>query len=1062
MAKKTTVVATKQPTGLSITRKGNTFTFSWKIGDSDYADGQMFYWNLNKHRMWGAKKINVKRTSTNTTIDLAKRTCTEIKFGVIGNRKKYTAGKGRRKKTVQPGWSAWSTKTYKMNTPSPPNVKYELDSSNAYSGTFSWDIPDVNDTNNRHFRKYEWESILVPKWNSSDPPTEWTAEASADGKIEKGSGSATSNSWAKKEDTALWNSVDASYTRWFRIRSIGAAGASEWRHAHHVYALPRAAYDVTAKAIPRAGDAGYSVVAEWTAPESLPYPIDNDIITYAVVKPKTTAKISGNTMVTTMEYPSENPSWTTAGTIVDTAGKDAMTFSIPEILDVDECIFVKIDTKHDSFTTVGVPELAEDGVGHLPVPEIKSLTANPSTHRVDLTAENKSSLNASFLAIYYRVEDTPNTYRTIGIIKPGDQQATIQCPNWGAKSFSIGAQAFIADYSPIEKASSGVTDYTISNIRMSSDIVWSESELPKPPKSVELSALNSTTIRVLWDWTWTEANKAEISWADHADAWESTDGPQTYELTNIQTGAWNIAGVSVGTWYVRVRLILAEQDNAIYGLYSDIKQIKLSSAPAIPSLTLASGTVAEEGEVVCYWAYTSTDGTAQMQADICEVTLDSETGKYTYGDIVGKTASAQHISIPVSALGWHAGELHYLAVRVISASGEQSQGWSAPVPIRVANPPTVIFTETSLVEKTIVIEDLSRVDLSLTNLPLTFTVNSKGACSSITVMIERSEDYHMDRPDESNLDGYEGEMVVSKKFDGDGSYTIEVDDLIGYLDDNAKYRLVAVGKDAYGQTATSEPINFTVHWDHQAVVPSAECQMDLEHYASILKPLLPEGYEKQPGDVCDIYRLSVDTPELIYENAEFGERYVDPYPTLGDNGGHRFVFKTANGDYTTEDNGIAWYDTRDDDDDLFDVFTVLIDYNGDQISLPFNVQLSNRWAKDFQQTNYLGGSVQGDWNPAVNRTGSISTLGIVTDEFGVDELDGTIESVRRLAMYPGICHVRTPDGSSYSANVNVSEDREEKMINKIAKYSLEITAVDSQELDGVTYEAWQEMHQGEE
>ena len=80
----------------------------------------------------------------------------------------------------------------------------------------------------------------------------------------------------------------------------------------------------------------------------------------------------------------------------------------------------------------------------------------------------------------------------------------------------------------------------------------------------------------------------------------------------------------------------------------------------------------------------------------------------------------------------------------------------------------------------------------------------------------------------------------------------------------------------------------------------------------------------------------------------------------------------------------------------------------------------------------------------------------------MDELDGTIEAVRRLATYPGICHIRTPDGSSYSANINVSEDREERMINKIAKYSLEITAVDSQELDGVTYELWQEMNREEE
>lgn len=1153
-----TSVATKQPTGLSISRSGGTFTCNWHIGDSDYADGQQFYWNRNGVRQWGVGAIGTGTTSRNVYPSLSN--LTSVTFGVRGNRKKYQQKVKKKKKTYEPYWSSWTEYTYKLAKPYAPEVSYELDTNNAYSGKFSWSIKDADNTTNTYpFLRYEWESILVYKHNDTNPPQDWTNGGSADGKVETGSGTTGSGTWSKHEDAALWNDPDASYARWFRVRSVGAAGATDWRYAHHVYAVPRPAYDVTAKAIPRAGDAGYSVVAEWTAPESIPYPIENDLITYAVVKPRTVAKpvratyeltqdsaivegktyyirsgeegsyiytpvdnpviedlvtyyeATGGIMVTTMDYSAESPSWTQAGIIIDTPDRDAMTFSIPEMLGDDECIFVKIDTKHDSFTTVGVPTLAEGGVGPLPKPKVKQIVPNPSTYRISIQADNNSDLEASFLAIYYRTEDNPDTYQTIGILKHANTQITVQCPDWGDKEFSIGVQCLVADYSPIERSSEGVTEYSITNIKMQSDISWDEGRVPMPPKYVELSAPNSSTIRVLWDWTWTEANKTELSWADHADAWESTDGPQTYEVTDLFAGAWNIAGVAVGTWYVRARLIREDEDSVLYGLYSDIKQIKLSSAPAIPSLILSSGVVHEEGEVTCYWAYVSTDGTAQMQADICEATLDPVTNKYTYGDIIDKTASAQHLTIPIQKLGWKAGETHYLAVRVISVSGEQSQGWSTPVPIKVAEPLTVIFDSTSLTRRTTVIdypiyvitedteinsekiyytrsgeeEPYTYTEVSspvvgdistyyeqsggqtqtsdyLTNLPLNFTVSSKGAASSITVMIERSSNFHMRRPDESELDGYEGEIVATKTFDGDGSYSITKEDLIGYLDDDANYRLVAVAKDSFGQSAKSEDLEFTVDWEHQAVVPSAECQMDEDNYAVILKPLLPEGYEKQPGDVCDIYRLSVDAPELIYENAEFGERYVDPYPTLGDMGGHRFVFKTANGDYTTEDNHIAWYDTRDDENDYLDLFSVLIDFNGDQISLPYNVQLSNRWAKDFQQTNYLGGSVQGDWNPAVNRTGSVSTIGIVTDEFGLDELDGTIEAVRRLATYPGICHIRTPDGSSYSANINVSEDREEKMINKIAKYSLEITAVDSQELDGVTYELWQEMNREEE
>lgn len=1045
-----TVVGTAQPTGLTISRSGGAFTCSWNIGDSDYGDGQIFAWDLNGVRQgsWG---VATTATSQPLTLDLNQR-INSITFWVQGNKKKYTAKKKKKTITYEPGWSAWSGYTLTLSAPNPPTVSYALDSSDANKGTFSWSIDGVDDTNNAPFLRYEWESILVDKWNSTNPPTDWS-------QAEKGSGATTSYSWTKTEDAALFNDPDYSWARWFRVRSVGPAGASDWRYAHHVYAVPRQAYDVTAKAIPRAGDSGYSVVSEWIAPESIPYPIENDIINYAIIKPRTVAKAVGNVMVTTMDYPAESPSWTQANTVADTPDKDAFTFSIPEILQADECIFVKIDTKHDSHVTQGIPVLAEGGTSYLENPKVNTIIPNPGTYRVVVKASNNSDLEASFLAIYYRTEESPDTYQVIGIMKKSEEQVTVQCPNWGDKEFSIGVQALLADYSPVERSSTGVTEYTISNIKMKSEILWDEGRVPMPPKYVELSAPNSTTIRVMWDWTWTEANKTELSWSDHDDAWESTDQPQTYEVTDLFTGAWNIAGVSVGTWYVRARLIQENGDSVKYGLYSDTKMIKLSSAPAIPSLILSNGVVSEDGEVTCYWAYVSTDGTGQMQADICEATYDEEQSKYTYGDIIDRTSSAQHITIPIEKLGWKAGETHYLAVRVISVSGEQSQGWSAPVPIKVAEPLTVAIENTSLVEKTFdVIDGITRTDLSLAEIPLTFTLNSKGGANKITALIERAKDFHMRRPDESNVDGYEGEIIATKTFDGDGTYSIELNDLIGHLDDNASYRLVAIAKDTYGQSAECS-IEFVVHWDHQALVPSAQCEMDTDYYAAILTPLLPEGYTKQEGDVCDIYRLSVDAPELIYKNAEFGEKYVDPYPTIGEFGGHRFVFKTKNGDYTTEDNHIAWYDTTADENDYLDIFTVLIDYNGEQISLPYNVSFSNRWAKDFKQTNYLGGSIQGDWNPAVSRTGSISTVGVIDEE---DDTDGTIESVRRLAVYPGICHVRTPDGSSYSANINVSEDREEKMTTKLAKYSLEITAVDSQELDGVTFERWQEMTEEEE
>ena len=98
---------------------------------------------------------------------------------------------------------------------------------------------------------------------------------------------------------------------------------------------------------------------------------------------------------------------------------------------------------------------------------------------------------------------------------------------------------------------------------------------------------------------------------------------------------------------------------------------------------------------------------------------------------------------------------------------------------------------------------------------------------------------------------------------------------------------------------------------------------------------------------------------------------------------------------------------------------------------------------------YLGGSVQGDWNPGVRRTASVSGVTIVTEN--PDE----IFMLRRLAVYTGICHVRTPDGSSYAADIQVSESRGYKTAGKVAEFSLSITRVDTEELDGVPLETWE-------
>jgi hypothetical protein len=248
-------------------------------------------------------------------------------------------------------------------------------------------------------------------------------------------------------------------------------------------------------------------------------------------------------------------------------------------------------------------------------------------------------------------------------------------------------------------------------------------------------------------------------------------------------------------------------------------------------------------------------------------------------------------------------------------------------------------------------------------------------------------------------------------------------------------------QDDYGQSA-EETLDFEVHWAHQAIMPEATVQIDNDNL--IAKIVIGEPTGTATGDHCDIYRLSADRPELVYAGAEFGETYVDPYPAIGEHGGYRVVYVTANGDYITQDNEFAWIDIGGG----IEAREAILDFGQARIRLDKNVDVSNDWSKEFTETKYLGGSVQGDWNPAVSRSSSVSAASVTTDDQDV------IRDMRRLAVFAGICNVRTPEGSSYHANVNVSESIGYSSAGKIATYNLKLTRVDAEGLDGVPLDEW--------
>lgn len=1028
---------TKAPSGLKIDRKGYNFTFGWNIADDNYGNGQKLQWRCHVWNMGATSTtawndVSIGNKATQATVSLSyldwcpatRDMVRAVEFRVRGNRKAYK----KNKKTINPTVSNWSSKSFDITYPDSPDVSEQLDDTLWNKTTFTWEAQSDDSDVNKHkpLRSCEYQSILVKDAAGSGFVQAWNSSNEG---WDSGGWIGATGSKSYTEDTSVISGE--SYTRFFRVRAAGIGGYSNWEYAEHVYAKTNKAevtgFEVTDTSL------GYSVKISWEALSNGARPIDSTSVQYLIDTPLAGCQVP-------------NGSWQSVNVSADTSATDVAVVDIPQRLTADQCLWMKVDTSHDRETTSGEPVLVRKG--NLASPTITGVEMNELTHRATVTATNASSVEDSFLLVYYKATSTGDTGGiAVGVIPHGQTSVTVQCPDWsGEEAISFGVRAVTGTYET--RTYDGITQYTMSTLWMeSAGTAWTSGGVPHAPTNVAVNPTSiSGTVRVSWDWTWNEADGAEIGWSDHEDAWESTDQPETFTISNLQPSHWNVANLETGVkWYFRVRLFKGSGDNVTYGAWSDLSDtsiIDLATAPSKPMLILSPSVIAYNGSVTASWVYSTNDGTDQSYAEICEATYG--TNGIEYGRVIAHTETAQHVGINAQDVGWQTGNTYNLCVRVRSASGKLSDEWSDPVPIAIAEPLVATITQASLVaqeypEDPEEAEFVPRADYALTELPMTLTVTGAGEGGTTSVAIVRAEEYHSGRPDENTFDGYEGETIVAINQLGESQITITRNDLLGQLDDGALYRIVATVSDDFGQRAETS-LTFFVMWSHQATVPFGRVKID-ESVARVI-PIAPVG--AIASDTCDIYRLSVDRPELIYKGATFGEEYIDPYPVIGERGGYRFVLVTANGDYITPDSTYAWVDVEGG----IEYDGMIVDFEGGQLYLRYGVNVDSEWSKGFTKTDYLGGAQVGDWTKAVTRA-STATAAIITLTNPDD-----IEVMHNLADYAGICHVRTSQGSSFAADVQVSESADANKYGEITTYQLKITRIDPQGYEAMSAEEW--------
>lgn len=975
-----------KPNSLSIVRSGNKFTCQWKRGSEKYTE-QFFWYYLNGSTK--GTKVNVGKNDLKKVIELnfdsfrptTNTALSSFKFEVGGH--------------VKDGRIFYAAKSVSLYAPLTPELTTTPDSlPNACN--FAWKVP--SDNYERPFVNVKWQSMLIAdNFETDGSKLTWTSDNPY---WQEGTSANVEDNVDITEQTSVINT--GSHTRWFRIQSRGPKGESAWVYSSRVYSEAQQTTNTRARA--EKTSTGYKVTVAWDAGANTAYPVDQMDIKYVIGKP-----------TAGMGIPSE--SWTTAQSLRRASTANEYSFDIEGFLDDDECLWVRVDSVFDNRTSTGEPQLVM--IGYLADPEDLSVgSIVESTHRATITATNKSQVVDSHLAIVYQTnEDAPFV---IGVIPHGETSFTVTAPDWTGKTRNFGVYAFVGDYSQ-DSRTDGVTSFTVNAKMRSENTVRSGGTVPLAPTQIEATQVDSGTIRVNWNWPWSDADRAIISWADHADAWESTDDPDEYVVSNVYASQWNIHGLDVGkTWWVAVRLAYGDT----YSPWSEKVSVNLSTVPTKPKLSISNGVITAKGSFTLAWQYSNDDGTKQAHADIYEL-IDGN-----YVPLLTDVQTAQQVTIYAEKQGWTAGTTRTLKVRVRSTSGMESD-WSAPVSVIIAEELTARITSHSL--------NLVHTDegdqYHLQELPLTASVTGATTGGTASIAIKRVGDYDLTRPDGKRVGGYDGETFAVRNIQGNGSVSFGE---LG-LEDGGKYELKVVVKDSYGQT-DSTSILFWVHWSHQAVTPFANVLIDREELAAFITPIALDGISQT--DRCDIYRLSADSPELVYEGAEFGQTYVDPYPAI--NGGYRLVTVTKDGDYTTADGGLAWQDI----DTEFDYDHSIIDFDGNTLRLLYNLDLQNNWEKRVQITEYLDGTVEADYDEAIERTTTLSTVAFT--EYNAEVVAG----LRALAEYTGKCHIRNLDGSSFTADLQVSEDRDHDDRNVKAGFSISGTRVDSDGPEGMPLSEW--------
>ena len=537
-----------------------------------------------------------------------------------------------------------------------------------------------------------------------------------------------------------------------------------------------------------------------------------------------------------------------------------------------------------------------------------------------------------------------------------------------------------------------------------------------------------------------DSTGTELTWSDSEDTWKSTDDPKIHQFTwsdgSLVVGQTTyhdsalitIKGLNEGTkYYIKARRYL-EGDTISYSDYSNTATSITSEAPEA-IVASCDRYVPVDGSLPVSWTF-SGNGIQQKWQIISSDGAIIKSGNNSLGST----------EIPASRLASFAtNNIVSFTVQASTGSGFVS---STSNTVEIVEYPTLALT----------------VDNELTEQPFSFDAAVSTPCDLIAVVTSQGASGQFPDKIRTQTTGdtiwsdivvpewgeyslTEDVAIVSGKtyytLEDDGTYepvadpdvsdiatyyeftytgeaTITLPDGLGFWN-GTNYTLSVVATDRRtGLQSTEQTADFIIDWDNPAVEPTGAVtvtyidQIDVtsgQHRQAAQIDLTPPTGSAQT-DVYDIYRMTGGGAYLIGESFPLTYTAYDEYAPFGKdlNLFYRVALRTVDGDIQFTD---IYYTAAGD--------ALRLDWSGGSLELPYNIQISDKYSKDVETRKHMNGDIDAYWNQNVEHKGSLNSDVIRLNS------QQDIWTARELAQYPGAVFVRTPDGSAYEADVQITD-----------------------------------------